>query len=242
MSGIHAGALTPDGLDVRRAYDATSDSFAQLREARAASGGKQALDSTRREQPRRRDAQIQERRELRRRRANEQAQLVTRGILPLSQLDEGSLGELAERITQAADADGCDLLRFSTAQASVLYRAWRGSTVLPRTRIRGLRGLIREAPSIEVRSLSATAALPRVVRPAGATSCVHVLIRDQGTGAPETVGILTAYRTTPQSFSAEQVTMLDAIADLLGAELARVDSARSTPMSCGPSASSAASA
>jgi hypothetical protein len=163
-------------------------------------------------------------------------------LFPRSGLDDNLLGELAARITQTAEADGCDVVRFRIGQPSVLYRAWCGSTVLPRTRSRVARARLREAPGIEVRLLPASTALPQVGRPAGATTCVHVLIRDRRTGGAETLGVVTAYRTTPQSFAAEDVTMLDVIADILGAEFARAgtDDKKRTPG--GPSAPAEAGA
>lgn len=218
MSGTHAGAVAPSGLDVSQTADATSEPTP--RPGDTGSPDDRAGDTGSGERQRR-DAQIQERREQRRRRATELARRVTTGLFPRSGLDDNLLGELAARITQTADADGCDVVRFRIGQPSVLYRAWCGSTVLPRTRSRVARARPREAPGIEVRLLPASTAFPQVGRPAGATTCVHVLIRDQRTGGAETLGLLTAYRTTPQSFSAEDVAMLDVIADLLGTEFAR---------------------
>jgi GAF domain-containing protein len=239
MSGTDTNAVAL-GLDVSQTADRASEATPQPGDTTSATDDR-AGDTGSRAPQRRRDAQIQERREQRRRRATELAQRVTSGLFPRSRLDDNLLGALAARITRTTDADGCDVVRFRIGQPSVLYRAWCGSTVLPRTRLRVARAP-RDAPGVEMRLLPASTAFPQVRRPAGATTCVHVLIRDQRTGGAETLGVLTAYRTTPQSFSAEDVAMLDVIADLLGAEFARAGADDMTRTPRGPGAPASAGA
>ena len=151
MSGTHAGAVAPSGLDVSQTADPLSEPAPRPSDT-GSPDDDQAADTGSGERQRR-DALIQERREQRRRRAAELARRVTSGLFPRSGLDDNLLGELAARITQTTDADGCDVVRFRIGQPSILYRAWCGSTVLPRAHSRVARARLREAPGIEVRLL-----------------------------------------------------------------------------------------
>jgi hypothetical protein len=186
------------------------------------------------------DAEQVARRTLRREKAYDRA----RGILPLLLHAPGAearvLTEVVTFLSDALRADGCDLLRFRVGSTSTLYRVSEGTrtggtrSAKPdsplhtgtKNSTRPFRSSVSATPTSPVDSpasrevamivISGGASPFDLLRQDGMTS-LHTFIRSPVGMDP--LGMLSAHTRKGACFAADDVALLDVVADLLGATL-----------------------